>query len=459
MSERALVIVSNRGPLSFSLDEHGELRSKRGAGGLVSGIGPLVVDTPTTWIAAAISEGDRVAAERGRIEAGGFNVATLAIDPTEYRQYYDVICNATIWFVHHGLFDLARRPRLDARWHAAWTAYRNVNVAFADVVADTAPDGAIVLVQDYQLCLVAPSLADRRPDLTAVHFSHTPFAAPDLFRVLPDPVRRELLLGLAAHAACGFHTRRWADAFEACCTEFADRVPPTFVAPLAPDPDDLGRVAASEPCNRALDQLEDLLGDRRFIVRVDRIELSKNLLRGFHAFDELLERHPEHRGNVVFGAYVYPSREGLPEYLAYRQEVEGLARHLNAKWATDGWSPILLDMGDDFPTAVAALRRYDVLLVNPVRDGLNLVAKEGPLVNERHGALVLSREAGAWEELSAVAMGINPIDITETADALHQTLGWSQDERRSRGERLRDTVAAGTPQQWLDALMRAADRG
>jgi trehalose 6-phosphate synthase len=455
VSERPLVIVSNRGPLSFSVDEQGALRSRRGAGGLVSDIGPLVVDTPTTWIAAAISDGDRLAAEQGRIEADGFNVATLAIEPALYRQYYDVVCNATLWFVHHGLFDLPRRPTFDHRWHDAWTAYREVNRTFADAVAAMAPDGALVLVQDYQLCLVASRLAELRPDLTAVHFSHTPFASPDLFRVLPDDVRRELVEGLGAYAACGFHTDRWAASFEACATEFGARMPPTFVAPLAPDPADLERVAASDACQGALDRLDESLGGRQLIVRVDRIEMSKNLLRGFRAFDELLARHAEHRGQVMFGAFVYPSREGLPDYLAYRQEVEGLVRHLNLKWASDGWEPIVLDMGDDFPTSVAALRRYDVLLVNPIRDGLNLVAKEGPLVNERHGALVLSREAGAWAELSDVAVGVNPIDISDTADALHHTLTWSDDERRARGDQLRRAAAAGTPQQWLDALIRA----
>lgn len=455
MADRPLVLVSNRGPLSFTLGDDGQLRSRRGAGGLVSGIGPLVVGTPTTWIAAAISDGDRVAAERGRIEADGFNVRTLAIDPTTYRQYYDVICNATLWFVHHGLFDLSRRPRIDRRWYEAWEAYREVNHAFADVVADEAPEGALVLVQDYHLCLVAPRLAERRPDLAAVHFSHTPFATPDLLRVLPTAVRRELLDGLTAHRACGFHTARWAAGFEACCAELADRTTPTFVAPLAPDPNDLRAVAGGEACQRALDAFDEQLGDRRLIVRVDRIELSKNLLRGFYAFDELLERFPEHRGQVVFGAFVYPSREGLPEYLAYQEEVRTLVQRLVDKWGDDDWTPIVLDTSDDFPASVAALRRYDVLLVNPIRDGLNLVAKEGPLVNERDGELVLSREAGAWDELAEVATGIDPVDVSGTAEALHHALVRPAAERQERAARLRAVATSRTPRDWLDALVAA----
>ena len=184
MADRPVVIVSNRGPVSFRRDEHGELVAKRGAGGLVSGIGPLVAGTGATWIAAAMSDADREAAAGGVIEAEGFRVRALDLDPDDFRLAYDVVCNAVLWFVHHGLFETARRPRFDRRWREAWAAYRRVNDAFADAVVADAPDGAAVLIQDYHLCLVAPRVAERRPDLTLVHFSHTPFAPPELLRVL-----------------------------------------------------------------------------------------------------------------------------------------------------------------------------------------------------------------------------------------------------------------------------------
>jgi trehalose 6-phosphate synthase len=298
-------------------------------------------------------------------------------------------------------------------------------------------------------------LRDRRADLAIVHFSHTPFASPDLFRVLPTEPRGELLHGMAAADACGFHTVRWADAFQACCATFTDESPRTFIAPLAPDPDDIGSVARSERCDVALASLDEQLAGRQLIARVDRIELSKNLLRGFHAFDDLLERYPAWRERVVFGAFVYPSREGLPEYLAYRQEVEGLARFVNDKWATPDWQPIVLDTSDDFPASVAALRRFDVLLVNPIRDGLNLVAKEGPMVNERNGALVLSSEAGVWAELAEVAVGVHPLDIVETADAMADALSWDTGRRADHAAALRAAALRRTPRDWLDDLIRA----
>ncbi len=341
MADRPVVIVSNRGPVSFR-EENGELMARRGAGGLVTGLGSLA-GNDATWIAAAISDADRAAASKGAVETGGFRVRLLDVDPSVYRLAYDVVSNATLWFVHHHLFELARRPRFDTNFTAAWTAYRAVNKQFADAVAEEAPDGAAVLVQDYHLTLLPPQLRDQRPDLRLVHFSHTPFAVPDLLRVLPADPLIELLDGMAEHDACGFHSARWAAAFIDGCREMLGRAPKTFVAPLAPDPADLQASAAMPECDAALADLEAATGDRQLIVRVDRIELSKNLLRGFHAFDDMLERYPHHRGRVLFAAFCYPSREGLPEYLAYRQEVEGLVRQLNDKWADDDWTPILFD--------------------------------------------------------------------------------------------------------------------
>ena len=453
---RPLVLVSNRGPVTFSVGDDGELTSRRGAGGLVSGLGPLVAGTDATWIAAAMTDGDRRAAEQGVQAAEGFHLRTLALDPDDFRMAYDVVCNAALWFVHHGLYDLARRPRFDTTWREAWAAYRQVNEAFARAVVDEAPPDAAVLVQDYHLTLLAPTVRAARPDLRLVHFAHTPFTDPDGLRVLPDEAVAEMLGGLAAHHACGFHTDRWAGAFVRCCADAGVVPPPVFASPLPAAADDIRAVADGAAADEGRAWLDERAGDRAVITRVDRIELSKNLLRGFHAYDDLLSRYPRWRERVVFAALCYPSREGLPEYLAYRQEVEGLVARLNERWATPGWTPIVLDESDDFPRSVAALTRYDVLLVNPVRDGLNLVAKEGPLVNRRDGVVVLSREAGVWDELGDRAIGINPFDVAATADALDQALALDGDERARRAAELRATVEARTPGDWLADQLAAA---
>ena len=443
-----VVLVSNRGPVSFT-EVDGQLVAKRGGGGLISGLAPLVAGTDTTWIAAALSDGDRAAAGEGVIDAADMRVRTLAIDPATLRLAYDVVCNSTLWFLYHGLHDLSRRPVFDHGWEAAWQAYRDYNAQFADVVAADAPDGAVVLVQDYHLALLGTALGDRRPDLATVHFSHTPFAPPHLMRVMPTASAIELLEGMASHTICGFHSRRWADDYRASCRELLGRDAPAFVAPLAPDPDDMRGVAGSGACQAAYDELDVHLGDRKLIVRVDRIELSKNLLRGFRAYDRLLHDRPDLRGGVIFRALGYPSREGLPEYLAYRQEVEALADVVNRRWGTDGWTPIELDFRDDFPRSVAHLRRYDVLLINPIRDGLNLVAKEGPIVNEYDGTLVLSREAGIHDELEGACLSVNPYDIVDQAAALGAALDRSPAERAAAAAELRARALARTPRDWL----------
>jgi len=458
MADRPVVIVSNRGPISYRRD-NGELVARRGAGGLVSGLAPLVAGTDTIWLAAALSDGDREAASLGVADADGLRVSLLDLDPAQHRMAYDVVCNATLWFCLHGLFDLARRPRIDGRWREAWEAYRTVNDAFAAATAGIAPEGAAVLVQDYHFALVGPKLRALRPDVRTVHFMHTPWCDPDGLRPLPDDVATQIVGGIAGHHASTFHTRRWATAFEASSHAILgpEANPSVSVTPLAADPTDLARAASSAECLARREELAALVGDRKLLVRVDRMELSKNVLRGFHAFDDLLERHPEWRGRIVFAALLYPSREGLSEYLAYHQEADGLVARLNDKWSTPDWTPIILDTSDDYPRSVAALQMADVVLVNPIRDGLNLVAFESVLLSERASALVLSTEAGAWELVrDAGAFGVNPFDVGATADALHQALVLDAVERDARHERLRTTVATRTPRDWLREQLAAA---
>jgi trehalose 6-phosphate synthase len=456
--DRPVVIVSNRGPVSFRR-EGSDLVARRGAGGLVSGLAPVVAGTDAIWLAAALSDADREAAAKGIAEAEGLRVRLLDVDPVAHQMAYDVVCNATLWFCLHGLFDLARRPRIDTRWREAWDAYRAVNDAFADELAIVAPENAAVLVQDYHLALVGPRLHRARPDVRTVHFSHTPWCGPEGLRPLPDDVAAAFVGGVAGHHASAFHTKRWADAFASSCHAVlgANASANLAVTPLAADPDDLAAAAASSATASARAALTEQVGDRQLLVRVDRIELSKNVLRGFHAFDDLLERQPEWRERVVFAALLYPSREGLPEYLAYGQEVEGLVNRLNDKWATASWTPILFDPRDDFPRSVAALQLADVLLVNPIRDGLNLVAKEGALLSEKASALVLSTEAGVWEELGdAGAIGVNPFDVSATADAIDTALRMDPAERAERHARLRAVAAARTPRHWLADQLAAA---
>lgn len=464
MANRPILVVSNRGPVSFRRDDDGSLSPVRGAGGLVSGLSPLMGGADRTWLAAALSDEDREAITdrseakppRIEVEAGGVRAILAAIDAVDLRRSYDIVCNATLWYVHHHLFALARQPVFDLEWWEAWEAYRRVNTAFADLIAEVAPEGAAVLVQDYHLCLVGPLVAERRPDLRTVHFSHTPFATPDLFDVLPESVRRELLFGLAGHDACGFHTPRWQRDFLGCCERNGVAAPTTFASSLGPDAADLVATRDSDAFAEAVRALDAKVGDRQVIARVDRIELSKNLVRGFIAFDVLLDQHPEWRDRVTFVASVYPSREANPDYVAYRADVGAVVDRVNARWGSADWTPILIDESDHFPTSVATLARADVVLVNPVRDGLNLVAKESMLVNGRDALLALSPEAGAWDELGGAAAAVHPFDVVQTAEVLHELLSVDGDERANRASELRNVAGARTPADWLADQLAAA---
>ena len=456
--DRPVVIASNRGPLSYRLD-HGEVVGRRGGGGLVSGLAPLVEQGRATWIAAALSDADRAAVAAGVTSADGLSAHLLDLDTEDHRLAYDVISNETLWFVHHGLFDLTRTPAYDDDWWAAWAAYERVNERFADAVCELSPEGAAVLVQDYHLTLLAPSVRARRPDLSLVHFHHTPFAGPDGLRVLPPAARDAMLGALAAHHACGFHTPGWAGNFEDSLRHWPPSGPAparAFASTLSSDAGALATTAASAECAEAHAALDEAVGDLQLIVRVDRMELSKNIVRGFQAYDLLLSQRPDLRGRVTFLACCYPSRENVDAYRRYRDEVEAAAAQLQERWGDADWSPVQLETDDDYPRSVAALRRYDVLVVNPVRDGLNLVAKEGPLVNERDGQLVLSTEAGAFAELGDHVDAIHPFDVAATASALGAALDRGADDRRKRARLLRAAAARRTPGDWLTDQLAAA---
>ena len=464
MTGFGLVVVSNRGPFTLVSGPGGALEFRPAAGGMAPSLSGALAEDPmisgggALWVAAARTEADRLHASGGAVTTGqdSLKLRMVAVTAEIGRAASEVIANGTLWFLHHGLFDHARRPRFDRVWHEAWEGYCQFNEAFADTIAEEAASGATVVVNDYHLALVGKYLAKRRPDLATAFFSHTSFCPPEDLAMMPDGPRLDLMESMSRFGACGFHTARWRDAFVRCASDAGVEAPATFVAPLGADPARLDEVAASEACRSRLERLEEELDGRTLLLRSDRVELSKNLIRGFLAFDELLEDSPQWRGRLVFLARVYSSRESLPEYLAYRTEVEHVVARVNERWGARGYTPVVLDLEDDFAATVAALRRYDMLLVNPIRDGLNLVAMEGPAVNERDGVLVLSREAGAYDDLADVAVGINPFDVTGTAAAMASGLSMSDAERRVRAAELRRRARSRIPAHWLAEVRNAA---
>ena len=466
-----MMLVTHRGPYRFSMQDDGSFGATRGAGGIVSALLPLVLgnghaagapavgvegdDERQSWVAAAIDDGDRDAITAGAAKVPGLDLHLLALDPALHRMHYDVVSNGILWFLHHGLFDLPRRPRFDEHFRTAWDGYVAVNASFADAVVNGARPAERVLVHDYQLALVPGMVRERRPDLRVAHFTHTPFCGPNSIRVLPTDVAETLCASMAS-VPCGFHTNRWSRAYEASAAEMLGpdaAIAPAFATPLGPDPAALAELAASDATARAATALDEIVGDRKLVLRSDRIDLSKNIVRGFLVYDRLLTLHPEWRERVVFVALLNRSRESLADYLAYEQEVEHTAARVNDRHGTAQWQPIVVDTHDDYEQTIAGFARYDVLLVNPVKDGLNLVAKEGPLLNRRHGVVVLSPEAGAYDELHEAVVPIHPYDIEQGADALHRALSMPDDERAARATRLCDLASVHTPQTWLDELL------
>ncbi|MFD8012001.1 trehalose-6-phosphate synthase [Streptomyces sp. NPDC058955] len=472
----SVLVASNRGPVSYTLGDDGTLSSRRGGGGLVSGLS-AVDSQDSLWVCAALGDGDREAVRRGVAEPG---VRMLDIDPEVYADAYNGIANSMLWFLHHHLYDIPREPVFDAEFRRRWESYRAYNRAFAEALAAEAGEGAAVLVQDYHLALVPGMLRELRPDLRIGHFTHTPWVSSEYLRMVPDDITEELLWGMLGADELGFHTWGWASYFIGCCSQRDDSTgmaqgvwpsgDPWYgvewrrygvgkgrtrvqVYALGVDGDDLRALAHRPQVDERLARLREEVGDRKTIVRVDRTELSKNILRGLLAYRELLTTHPEWRDRVVHLASAYPSRQDLESYRAYTASVVALAEEINAEFGTPDWQPVLVSVEDDFTRSLAAYRMADVALVNPVRDGMNLVAKEIPVVSDAGCALVLSTGAGAYQELRKDVLAVHPYDVSATAEALHQALSMPEDERAARTARLAEAATALPPQRWfLDQL-------
>ncbi|MFF0224899.1 trehalose-6-phosphate synthase [Streptomyces sp. NPDC004629] len=456
-----VLVASNRGPVSYSVQEDGSLVARRGGGGLVSGLSAIGPDADALWVCSALSDSDRQAVRRGVGEPG---VRMLDIPADVYADAYNGIANSVLWFVHHMLYQTPLEPVFDAEFRRQWASYRTYNRAFAEALAEEAAEGAAVVVQDYHLALAPRMLRQLRPDLRIGHFSHTPWAPPDYFRLLPDDIAAELLGGILGADRAAFLTRRWADAFTDCChLVLGPGIPAGTrigVHGLGADADFL-RARAHEPdvAERMTALRTEIGADRKAIVRVDRTELSKNIVRGLLAYRQLLADRPEWRERVVHVAFAYPSRQDLAVYREYTAEVRRVAEEINARYGTPGWTPVLLHVEDDFARSLAAYRLADVALVNPIRDGMNLVAKEVPVVSDQGCALVLSREAGAYEELGEDAITVNPYDIGGTANALHRALTLPDDERAERTKRLAAAATALPPAQWFLDQLHALQAG
>jgi len=454
---RKLIVVSNRGPVTVARD--GTVR--RSSGGLATALRSLLQHHDVTWIASATTEGERALAGETR-QNDTYRLHLVAHDPQAYDWYYNVVANPMLWFVQHSLWELAYTPKVDAAFHRAWRdGYALVNEGFAQAVLaelEREPDAA-VFFHDYHLYLAPRLVRQGSPDATLMHFVHVPWPQPDYWSVLPRAARCAIHDGLIANDVIGFHTERWRRNFVYSTRELLgeDVTQKTVTAPISVDPAEFDELAQSEAVLAA----EREIISRRpelLIVRVDRTDPSKNIVRGFRAFELLLDAQPELHRRVGMLALLDPSRQDIPEYAEYLAAIAREARRVNDRFQQNGWTPIDLQIADDFPKSVAAYKQFDVLLVNAIFDGMNLVAKEAPLINERDGVVVLSENAGAQAELGEWALTVNPFDVEGQAEALGAALALPAEERRRRLAAIRAHVREHDVNAWLDLQLTALDR-
>jgi trehalose 6-phosphate synthase len=460
VARRRLIVVSNRGPISYTRDGR-ERVARRGAGGLVTALAPLVSHHDVTWIASALGEEDRaVAAEGPREEVARdgsrYRLRLVAHPQQAYDLYYNVVANPTLWFVQHRLWERKRDPHADLT-HAWEDGYVTVNRDFADAVVDELgrqPDAA-VFFHDYHLYVAPRLVRERCPGTALAHFTHIPWVEAADWAVLPERIVREIHEGLLANDVVGFHTERWRQAFLSACAGLGLDCSPALVTahPISIDPEEFESLAQSEA---VLERERDLLASRpeQLIVRVDRTDPSKNVVRGLEAFALLLERRPELYGRVGMLALLDPSRQEIPEYVEERERIEKAAAGIERRFP----GALRLEISDDFPRSIAAYKQFDVLLVNAVMDGLNLVAKEAPVVNERDGVVVLSVNAGAYEELADWVLAAEPLDLPQQATALEQALTLPAEQRQEWLGRIRGHVRRHDLEAWISAQLADLDR-
>jgi trehalose 6-phosphate synthase len=468
----SLIIVSNRGPAQFERNEAGERTLKRGGGGVVTALSGLVSHRDALWIASAMSDEDvAVSREQGgpvevTINGIDYRVLLVGSDPEAYDRFYNVIANPILWFIQHYLWDLSNAPDIRRQELDAWDhGYQAVNRDIAEAVLRQIEgrEQPLVMLHDYHLYTAPAMIRAGRPDAFLHHFVHIPWSQPDSWRILPGRIREAIFRGMLCNDIIGFHTHYYGINFLRCCDELLEAEVDyehgvvhhergstlARAYPLSIDAERLRRAAESPEVAAA--EREVLARRRRhLIIRVDRADLSKNVLRGFTAFDVFLQQHPEFREEVTFVAHLQPSRQDVPEYAEYLERIEALVAVVNHRHGTTDWMPIDLKIYENFPEAVARYKHFDLLMVNSLFDGMNLVAKEAPAVNTRDGVLMLSENTGSHEELSDCALSVNPFDIQEQADAIYRALTMDPEERRLRARHLKEIIFARNPGDWVD---------
>ena len=474
-SQRRLILASNRGPVEYNVEAEGRLQARRGSGGVVTALSSLTKYVDFTWISSAMREGDRRAAAEAQgerikspIQGQQVSLRYVVTPKRVYHKFYNIFCNPLLWFLQHYMWSSPYTPNIDLSVHDAWdNGYVQVNKAFADTVIAEAQGNSsppYIMLHDYHLYLAPGYIRKELPGAVIEHFTHIPWPSVMYWQLLPSHMRVAICESLCASDIVGFQSMRDVRSFLESCEAFipgaqvdysnqvvniGDHQAMIRAYPISIDVEELRRIATSPRAMEYETRLKALCGEKT-IVRIDRAEPSKNIIRGFKAFLLLLERYPELRRKLKFLAFIVPSRTHIGQYQRYITEIQQQISDINSKFGDDDWQPVTVFYENNYTQAIAAMRLYDVLLVNPVIDGMNLVSKEGPVVNTKAGVLILSEAAGAFQQLKDGVIGVAPADLEGTMQAMYYAINMTAEERERRSAILVEAITQEDITNWLE---------
>lgn len=478
LKDKEIIVASNRGPVLFKRDAKGKIELIKGKGGIVGSMVPFLEKTHGTWFSSAIGECDHYMNDKYDskvpipLEDPAYYVRLIKTEEHIFNRFNGKFANPLLWFIHHSMWNPPYSPCADDELHQAWDSYQYVNVKFAEAIGDavsTSKKTPIVMLQDYHIYLTPKMIREQHPDVFMSQFVHIPFPPPEIFQQLPNHMQIEILDSILTNDVLGFHIPRYTSNFfqtikhilpEASVDDltgdilYNGHVCRVRTYPISIDIKTMQTFAQSPDVTRKNAEVDEIVGGCKLIYRTDRADLSKNIIRGFQAYDMFLDKYPQWREKVKFVATLMPTRQDIKIYREYTDNIRDIVKEINEKHATPDWEPIKYICRGDYDLVVALLKRYDVLMVNPILDGMNIVAKEGAVVNENNGVLILSTGAGCYEELKDGAICINPYDIRQTAESIDTALLMDDETRAVLLEEARAAVQRNDLNKWVSDQLR-----
>ncbi len=478
LQDKEIIVASNRGPVLFKRDGEGRLELIRGLGGIVGSMIPFMQRTHAKWVSSAIGECDEYINDKydGKVpiplEDPEYYLQFIKTDDEIFNRFNGKFANPLLWFIHHSMWNPPYSPCADEELHQAWDSYKHVNIKFAEAIREDitmSNKTPIVMLQDYHIYLTPKIIREQHPDVLMSQFVHIPFPAPETFQQLPNHMQIEILEGMLTNDVLGFHIPRYMNNFfqtvkfilpNAIVNEtvgdiiYNGHICHVRTYPISVDIETLQTLAKSPNVIDKEAEVDEMVGNCKLIYRTDRADLSKNIIRGFQAYDLFLEKYPEWKEKVKFIATLVATRQDIKVYREYTDKIRKIVKKINEKHATPDWEPIKYICKGDYDLVIALMKKYDVLMVNPIIDGMNIVAKEGSIVNENNGALVLSTGAGCYEELKDGAICINPYDLRQTAESINNALLMDEETKAEMIKEAKASIERNDLNKWISDQLR-----